>query len=147
VQQPSFSATETALILVMRNNTLETQVHGEEAVVCGAVRTGLDGLLHRSPPSVRRGLGRELAVRSSQPCREQLDDGGDVAVVQVPQRSVFGHFDQPYPGIREYRAELLPALRQAQPVLVREISRRHLLRVEHIHVEVYEDRRRIGDGT
>jgi hypothetical protein len=110
VQQPSFSATETALILVMRNNTLETQVHGEEAVVCGAVRTGLDGLLHRSPPSVRRGLGRELAVRSSQPCREQLDDGGDVAVVQVPQRSVFGHFDQPYPGIREYRAEQLPAL-------------------------------------
>jgi hypothetical protein len=68
-----------------------------------------------------------------------------VAVVDISQRGVFAHLDDPDPGISREDAEQLEAFGHTESLGVREVRRRQLLFPQDVDVKVKDDGRGLRD--
>jgi hypothetical protein len=80
-------------------------------------------------------------IRSPETVDEQIDEFGDVVVIEIAQRGVLGQLDHADPRIAEQDAEQRSRFRQAQPVVVWEIGGGHLAFRQDVDVEVQHHRR------
>jgi hypothetical protein len=60
-----------------------------------------------------------------QSVRKQLNDFGNISLIKITQGCVFCYFNDPHPGIRQYRAKQFLSFCQVQSIRMGKVRRWH----------------------
>jgi hypothetical protein len=71
--------------------------------------------------------------------REKLNNPRNSGVLKITQRGVFGHFNETYSGISQYRAQQFQSFCEAQSFRMGKIGSWHFLLPQNIDVEMEQD--------
>src|SRR6266849_4868089 len=100
------------------------------------------------PLKARAAVRPDLSDRLSplQRLCDQVNQLGDIALIEVAQGSVLAHFNDPHARISHEDAKQFSSFWQGHALRVREISCWHLALLKNVDIEMNQDGSRIRDG-